>query len=130
MTFIELVAQELKQAREEYPDCHHSLHESYAVLLEEMDEFWDEVRRKPDYRCRERVLAELVHIAAMCQRTAEDNQMISAANTPYQGRYQGQNGVTLARDDGQASQDEVVNEHYPMQSERLVLADWKEGTGL
>lgn len=58
-------------------------------------------------------------------------QMISAADTPYQGRYQGQNGVTLARDDGSASLNEVANEHviYPQPGEGLSLNDsewWDE----
>ncbi|MBX3050834.1 MAG: dCTP deaminase [Caldilineaceae bacterium] len=38
-------------------------------------------------------------------------QMMSAPDAPYRGRYQNQSGVTLARDDGPASLNEVANEH-------------------
>ena len=48
----------------------HSHHEAYAVLLEELDEVWDEVKRQqPD---PQRIIAELVQVAAMCARWAED----------------------------------------------------------
>jgi hypothetical protein len=45
-------------------------HEAYAVILEELDEFWDEVRKKE--HCPEKMLRELIQIAAMAQRAAED----------------------------------------------------------
>ena len=41
--FLEDVAEELRRARRKHAPM-HSLHEAYAVILEEMDEFWDEVR--------------------------------------------------------------------------------------
>ena len=41
----------------------HSAHEAYAVLLEELDEFWQEVKRKePD---ADAMYRELVQVAAM-----------------------------------------------------------------
>jgi hypothetical protein len=42
-----------------------SLHEAYAVILEEVDELWDIVRLKKRDRVREDLAAELIHIAAM-----------------------------------------------------------------
>ncbi len=59
-------------------------------------------------------------------------QMLSAPDVPYQGKYQNQRGVTLARDDGPASLNEVANENiiYPAQAERLIVEDYAEGTGL
>jgi hypothetical protein len=49
-----------------------SVHEGYAVILEELDEFWEEVRKKKSRQDKERMYAELVQIGAMAQRVAED----------------------------------------------------------
>jgi hypothetical protein len=69
MTFAEMVRDELKRARIHHGP-QHSAHEGYAVLLEEVDEYWELVRAKshdPVY-----AIKELVQVAAMAQRTAED----------------------------------------------------------
>lgn len=50
----------------------NSLHEGYAIIKEELDEFWQEVMKKRKERSAEKLHSELVQIAAMCQRTAED----------------------------------------------------------
>ncbi len=50
----------------------NSLHEGYAVLLEEVDELWDEVKKKQNGRDYERVYRELVQVAAMATRLAVD----------------------------------------------------------
>lgn len=60
---------ELERARDKFPPI-HSLHEGYAVLKEEVDELWDEIKSKTVDQ--ERVFEELVQIAAMAQRIAED----------------------------------------------------------
>lgn len=65
----QLVTTELRKARERHRNM-RTLHEGYAVLLEEVDEFWDEVKkRNPDPNA---LLEELVQISAMAQRVAED----------------------------------------------------------
>lgn len=69
--FKALVAAELKKARGGHAK-QHSLHEGFAVLLEEVDEFKAEVWKKSKNRDLQKTLAELVQIAAMAQRTAED----------------------------------------------------------
>lgn len=69
--FPERVKNELIRARAIHGDM-RSLHEAYATILEEMDEFWDEVKLKPKERSKDRLLEEIVQIAAMCQRAAED----------------------------------------------------------
>lgn len=70
MDFPSLVKAELEKARRKHPGVQHNLHEGYAVILEELDEFWDVVKsQKPD---KAHALEELVQVAAMCQRTAED----------------------------------------------------------
>jgi hypothetical protein len=75
MTFAQLVARELLLARERH-DPINSAHEGYAVILEEVDELWDECRRKRAARSRQSMLDELVQIAAMAQRTAEDLELL------------------------------------------------------
>ena len=50
----------------------NSLHEGYAVLLEELDEVWEEVKRKPSERDLNLLLSEIVQVGAMAQRLAED----------------------------------------------------------
>jgi len=68
--FPTLVKNELERARNKHHGTQHSLHEGYAVILEEVDEFWDIVKsQRPD---PVHAIEELVQIAAMCQRTAED----------------------------------------------------------
>jgi len=50
-----------------------STHEAYAVILEELDEFWDEVKKnKPDYKNMKK---ELIQIAAMCIKTIDNFQL-------------------------------------------------------
>jgi hypothetical protein len=50
----------------------HSLHEGYAVILEEVDELWEHVRAKKESRSSPAIYNELVQIAAMAIRTAGD----------------------------------------------------------
>lgn len=47
-------------------------HEAYGILLEEFDEFWDEVKKKPSKQNKENMKLELIQIAAMCCRTIVD----------------------------------------------------------
>lgn len=56
-----------------------SLHESYAVILEELDEFWEQVKINPkklngeDQQRRMAILRnELIQTAAMCVRSIFD----------------------------------------------------------
>jgi NTP pyrophosphatase (non-canonical NTP hydrolase) len=63
---------ELARARAKHPRKQASFHEGYAVLLEEVDEFWDWVKKRSSQRNSKKMLEELVQIAAMANRTAED----------------------------------------------------------
>lgn len=76
-TFQELQRREIEAARGSHKPI-NSAHEGYAVILEELDEFWEEVRKKRSERSHDRMVAELVQIAAMAQRTAEDVCMSNA----------------------------------------------------
>lgn len=80
--FANAMESELNNAREKWGP-QKSAHESYAVILEELDEFWDEVKKKKSERSKEKMLAELIQVAAMCQRAAEDLRLIpSESATP------------------------------------------------
>lgn len=73
--FARLQRMELEKARVKFPP-HNSLHESWAILREEVDELWDEIKKYP-YANRSpdlanKVLKEVVQVAAMAQRCAED----------------------------------------------------------
>ena len=60
---------ELEKARRDHPPI-NSLHEGYAVILEELQEFWGCVMaRQPDAAV---TYGELIQVAAMAQRVAED----------------------------------------------------------
>jgi len=50
----------------------HSAHESYAVIKEELDEFWAEVMKKREHRSPGAMRKELVQIAAMACRAVID----------------------------------------------------------
>ncbi len=69
MTFTDLQADELREARSHHPPL-KSAHEGYAVILEELDEVWEHVKAKrQDLPAMRR---ELVQVAAMAQRMAEE----------------------------------------------------------
>lgn len=69
--FIADIADELQRAQAKWPAM-NSAHEAYAVILEEVEEFWAEVRKKQtDYDIRA-MYDELVQIAAMAARAADD----------------------------------------------------------
>lgn len=49
-----------------------SLHEGYALILEELDEAWEEIKKKPKNRDMKNLLLEFVQIGSMAQKIAED----------------------------------------------------------
>jgi hypothetical protein len=64
-----VVAHELDRATALHGNF-HSLHEGYAVLKEEVDELWDEIKkREPD---KNKVANEAVQVAAMAVRLIKD----------------------------------------------------------
>ena len=70
--FQELVRRELDRARSLHPRPINSFHEGSAVLKEEYEEFWEEVRRRGNKRDLFAVADELVQVAAVAQRIYED----------------------------------------------------------
>jgi len=84
ISFADLVRGEMEYARARHRKLASS-HEALGVILEEVGEFTDEVFKHRSRRNPETMLAELVQIAAMCQRAAEDLGFIgdTAANVQF-----------------------------------------------
>lgn len=59
------VGQELEQAMREHAPAFASMHEAHSVILEELEEFWEEVRKKRSERSEPRMRYELTQLAAM-----------------------------------------------------------------
>lgn len=69
--FFVAVAAEITKARELHPP-YTCLHHGYAILLEETEEFWDEVKKKGPQRDLRKAYAELVQVATVAMRIAEE----------------------------------------------------------
>lgn len=70
--FTDEVEYELASARSKHPTPMHSAHEGFAILLEEVDEVKQEVFHG---KSRQLLREELIQVAAMAQRMAEDLQL-------------------------------------------------------
>jgi NTP pyrophosphatase (non-canonical NTP hydrolase) len=66
--FLVMVKAEHDRARALFPKTLTSTHEGYAVLLEEVDELWEEIKKKDTPETRARMAKEVVQVAAMCMR--------------------------------------------------------------
>ncbi len=69
--FLQDLDAELTRAEHNHASF-HSVHEAYAVLLEEVDEFWEEVRKKRKERDPAKMREELVQIAAVAWRAVRN----------------------------------------------------------
>lgn len=67
--FLASVGHEVLRAQDKYPPF-NSAHEGYAVLLEEVDELWQEVKRKQSERDPNAMMTEAIQVAAMAARFA------------------------------------------------------------
>lgn len=81
--FAKLVKAELQRARQ-HPQF-NSAHEAYGVLKEEVDEFWDEVKKKSKNRDPANMLLELVQIAAVAQKAAESLKLMPVESGDFPG---------------------------------------------
>lgn len=71
--FLKDLCLSLSGARRKHTTPINSTHQAYALIKEELDEYWDELRlREGQYRHRLQLYYELLDIAAVCQRAAED----------------------------------------------------------
>ena len=64
--FIEII-DEYKRSKTLYCGF-HSNHEGYAVILEEIDELWDEIKNCKETKGNDLIRAELIQIGAMVLR--------------------------------------------------------------
>lgn len=64
------VRDEALQAVSVHGADYNSAHEAYAVLAEEVDEFWDWVKQKRAQRSKRAMVEELVQIAAVASKYA------------------------------------------------------------
>lgn len=60
------IVMELQRAMNLHPTPMHNAHEGYAVLLEEVDELWDEIKKR-DKNWTE-IRKEAIQVAAMAMR--------------------------------------------------------------
>lgn len=67
--YLSEIEAELHRATESYGPI-NSPHEGYGIIKEELDEFWDEVKRNNNKKAR----AELIQVAAMCVRYLIDSE--------------------------------------------------------
>jgi len=65
------VATEVHEASEKHK-AYNSVHEAYGVLMEEVEEFWEEVKKKSENRSKDNMRKELLQVAAVCLRTIHD----------------------------------------------------------
>jgi NTP pyrophosphatase (non-canonical NTP hydrolase) len=72
--FLRRLMSEIKRADQHAP--YNSAHEAYGVLAEEVDEFWDEVKKKRRDRNPEAMRDELVQIAAVAWRAAKCLELV------------------------------------------------------
>lgn len=80
---VRLVYEELLRARQLHAPM-HSAHEAKAVIEEEFEEFWAEVKRREECRDPRKMARELIQTAAMCMRALLDLGLMESddANAP------------------------------------------------
>lgn len=68
---IDEIKAELEGARYDYPDM-RSAHEGFSIIKEEVDELWDEVKKRPSQVQMKKLRAEAKQVAAMAIRFMSD----------------------------------------------------------
>lgn len=67
-TALGQIEQEVQRAKQLYPANFHNQHEAYAVILEEIDELWSEIKKKQSNYDLGAQIKEAVQAAAMLVR--------------------------------------------------------------
>ena len=75
---IDQVAAELDRAYAKFPVPQTSNHEGYAVVLEDLDEAWDEIKRDNSVYARK----EMIQVAAMAIRFIADLDLREGCSRP------------------------------------------------
>lgn len=65
---LDLINSEVKRAKTKFPENFTNQHEGYAVMLEEVDEFWDEVKKNQKNYDLLKQKKEAIQVAAMAVR--------------------------------------------------------------
>ena len=68
--FLRDVVNEYRSVCAEHGEHYHSAHEGYGVMAEEVDELWDEVKKKRKNRDPKNMRAECVQIACCALKFA------------------------------------------------------------
>jgi hypothetical protein len=68
---LKQIENEFLRASDLYPDL-HSNHEAYAVIKEEVDELWDEIKKSKETKGNKLIQKELIQIGAMVVRYLEN----------------------------------------------------------
>lgn len=68
---VEELKKEIYNAFDKFPPF-NTPHEGYAIIKEELDELWEEVRKQYDVRTKENMRKEAKQIAAMALRFMVD----------------------------------------------------------
>ncbi len=68
---LKRIEAEYLRASDMYPKF-NSNHEGYAVLKEEVDELWDEIKKSKDIRANKEIRNELIQVGAMVVRFLDD----------------------------------------------------------
>jgi NTP pyrophosphatase (non-canonical NTP hydrolase) len=68
---VDAIRQEYSLAAAKFPPF-NSAHEGYAVILEELDELWEEIKRKKEDRDLAAMRKEAIQVAAMALRFVRD----------------------------------------------------------
>lgn len=61
---LKQIEQEYLRASDLYPEL-HSNHEAYAVIKEEVDELWDEIKKEKGTKGNVKIRKELIQVCAM-----------------------------------------------------------------
>lgn len=86
---LKIVRSEVEEAGKLF-EQHHSAHESYGVLMEEVDELWDEIKVQQHLRSYPKMAKEAVQVAAMairlitdiCAEAKHNGEMVSVIADP------------------------------------------------
>ena len=70
MDILQEIDAERKRAKDLWPGMFKNYHEAYAVILEEVDELWDEIKKKEQDPLR--IREESIQAAAMLVRLIDE----------------------------------------------------------
>jgi NTP pyrophosphatase (non-canonical NTP hydrolase) len=66
------IEKELQKAKYRFPKKINSFHEAYGILLEEVEEFWDEVKKNEGEQNKQMLTLEILQVATVAIRIYQD----------------------------------------------------------